>query len=138
MLEVPSQIRPNLNTWKQDPKTSQRYPATVLPPWGPPTNQLNRISQMKARDNDAAFDSDPRSGIIVDPNSGDTVTLSTYNGNEYYQEVRADGDVTAMLSSSQGIYKVSYYRSAENQDYYAYQSFTPAEAQEGWHGSRDL
>ena len=138
MLEVPTQIRANLNAWKQDPKTARRYPATVLPPWGPPRNQLERISQMKARDNNPAFDSDPRVGVIVEPETGDTVTLSTFNGSEYYQEVKADGDVTALLSSSDGIYKVSYYTPRGEESYSAYQSFTPATAQEGWHGSREV
>lgn len=137
MLAVPNQLQSNLQAWKSNPNTSSRLPATVLPPFGPPKHQLGMIETAKQSDNNPALDSDPRDGVVVHPETGDTVTLSTQGSREYFQEVKADGKVTGMLSNEHGIYKVSYWKGEGQSEYSATQSFVPMSG-EGWVALRDV
>ena len=138
MLSVPNQLRANLNAWKDNPNTARRLPATVLPPWGPPSRELDQVQKAKERDNNPALDLDPREGVIVDSKTGDTVTLSEFQGKNYFEEVKADGDVTAMLYNRQGLHKVSYYQAQGESHYSATQKFVPMNSNEGWHALREV
>lgn len=137
MLAIPTQLRADLKAWKANPEAATRLPGTVLPPFGPPNRELQRVADAKQRDNDPAFDSDPRMGVIVDSSTGDTVTLSTFEGKECFEEVNADGDVTALLYNSSGMHKVSYYKADGESHYSAVQNFVPTKG-EGWVALREV